>query len=87
MELLIRSPYRNAILSQILHGKHMWSNTDVDGDHDVFFTQVVTPLRELKYAGVFDALSEVESPIDGEVYITGIEIIGAINYHREREDN
>lgn len=80
------SPYRNAVRDQILDGKRMWSNAEFGGDHDVFFTQVVKPLRELKYEGLFDVLSEIESPIDGEVYIIGVEIIGAINYHQDDEE-
>jgi len=47
---------------------------------------VVKPLRQLRYEGVFDALNEIESPIDGEVYITCVEIIGAINYQEGEEE-
>jgi hypothetical protein len=80
------SPYRNTIRNQILDGKRTWSNAEFGGDHDVFFTEVVKPLRDLKYEGVFDTLSEIEAPIDGEVYVIGVEIIGAINYHEDENE-
>lgn len=82
----VPSPYQKEVLAQILDGKRMWSNAETGGDHDVFYTQIVTPLRELKYEGVIETLSEIEFPIDGNVYITGVEIIGAINYHHEAEE-
>ena len=80
------SPYRKQILAQVLDGKRSWSNADVGGDFDDFKTQVVDPLRELKYEGIIETLDEIEFPIDGDLHICGVEIIGAINYHYEAED-
>ena len=79
------SPYQKEILAQVLDGKRSWSNAEVKGDPDVFKTQVIVPLRELKYEGVIDQLEEVEAAIDGEVHIVMVEIIGAINYHHEED--
>jgi hypothetical protein len=79
------SPYQKEILEQVLDGKTHWSNAEVDGDFDVFKTQVVVPLRELKYEGIIDQLEEVEAAIDGEVHIVVVEILGAINYHHEED--
>jgi hypothetical protein len=86
MSLGMGSPYRKEILDQILDGKRMWSKADFGGDYDDFKTQVVAPLRELRYEEVVDDLCEINFPIDGEVHIAGIEIIGDINYHHEDEE-
>jgi hypothetical protein len=76
------SPYRKQIFDQILDGKRTWSvGEDFAGDYDDFKTQAVDPLRELKYAGVIEALSEIDFAIESDVKIAGIEIIGPINYH------
>jgi hypothetical protein len=79
------SPYRKEIYAQVLNGKRHWSNSETDGDDDAFFTEVITPLRELKYERIIDTLSEIEFAIDGNVHIVGEEIIDAINYHHEDE--
>jgi hypothetical protein len=81
------SPFRKEVLAQVLDGKRIWSNAETRGDHDVFYTQIVTPLRELKYDGVIDALNEIEYSIDGDTHIIGVEIIGGINYLLECEDD
>jgi hypothetical protein len=75
------------VRAQLLDGKRTWSKAELGADADAndFFTQVVTPLRELNYEGVIDTLNEVEFAIDGNVEITFVEIIGAINYHPEEE--
>jgi hypothetical protein len=80
------SPYRKEVLAQVLDGKRLWSNGETGGDGDVFYTQVVIPLRELKYEGVFDTLNEIEFAIDGDTRIVGVEIIGGINYLPDDED-
>jgi hypothetical protein len=80
------SPYRKEVLAQVLDGKRLWSNAETGGDRDVFYTQVVIPLRELKYEGVFDTLNEIEFAIDGDTHTVGVEIIGGINYLPEGED-
>lgn len=59
------SPYQKDILAQILDGKRRWANAEAEGDPDVFKTQVVVPLRQLKYEGVIDQLEEVEAEIEG----------------------
>jgi len=80
------SPYQKDILAQVLDGKRNWSNAEVNGDFDVFKTQVVDPLRELKYEGVIEELEEIRFAIDGESHIVVVEIVGAINYdHKEEE--
>jgi hypothetical protein len=79
------SPYQKEVLAQVLDGKRMSSNSETGGDNDVFFTRIVTPLRELKYDGLFDTLSEIVFAIDGDTHIVGVEIIGGINYLPEGE--
>jgi hypothetical protein len=75
------SPYRSQVLAQVLDGKRSWSHAVVNGDFDVFKTEIVAPLRELRGEGIVEQLSEISAAIDGDVYIIGVDIIGAINYH------
>jgi hypothetical protein len=70
--------YRQQILAEIRAGKRSWSYT-ASGDYHVFRTQVVEPLRQLKYDGVIQALSEVESRGNGGTRIVALHIIGAVN--------
>lgn len=72
------SPYRQQILAEIRNGKRSWSYAP-DGNYDVFRTQVVEPLRQLKYDGVIKALSEVESRFDGTTRVIEVHIIGAVD--------
>ena len=51
----------------------------MSGDFAAFRTQVVEPLRQLKYDGVIHALSEVESPVDGTTRVTAVHIIGPVD--------
>ena len=71
------SSYRQQILAEIRDGKRSWSYAPT-GDYEFFRTEVVEPLRQLKYAGVIQALSEVESPVDGTTRVVTVHIIGAI---------
>lgn len=80
------SAYQKEILAQILDGKRSWTNAEVNGDFDVFKTQIVDPLRELKYEGVIEELEEVRFAINGESHIAVVEIIGAINYDQNEEE-
>lgn len=70
--------YQQEILAQIRDGKRFWSYAETGKDFDTFKREVVEPLRQLKYAGVITALSEVESAIEGQERIIGIQIIGAV---------
>ena len=70
--------YQAQILAQIRDGKRIWSYAEIGNDFDAFRSAVVEPLRELKYAGVILALSEIESIVAGREQITGVEIIGGI---------
>jgi hypothetical protein len=40
---------------------------------------VVEPLRQLKYDGVIQALSEIESRENGAAQVIAVHIIGAVN--------
>ena len=78
--------YQKEILAQIREGKRFWSYAETGRNFDAFKREVVEPLRELKYAGVITALSEVESTIGGREQITGVQIIGAVDVRAEDED-
>ncbi|HSP44903.1 MAG TPA: hypothetical protein VLO30_02825 [Chthoniobacterales bacterium] len=70
--------YRQQILAEIRDGKRSWSYPQ-SGDYDVFRAQVVEPLRQLKYDGLIQALSELESPVDGTPRVIAVHIIGAVS--------
>jgi hypothetical protein len=72
------SSYRQQILTEIRHGKRSWSFAP-SGNYDVFRAQVVEPLRQLKYDGVIQALSEVESRENGTTRVIEVHIIGAVD--------
>ena len=74
----MNSSYRQQILAEIRDGKRSWSYAP-SGDYDVFRTQVVEPLRQLKYERVIRALSEVESPVNGRTRVIAVHIIGAVD--------
>jgi hypothetical protein len=78
------SDHLSEVRRQILdENKRLWSNAEVDGgDADLFFTQIVAPLRHLKAEGVFDHLDEIKAAIDGRFVIIGVEIVGPINVER-----
>lgn len=80
------SPYRTQILAQIRDGKRSWSHAELGAGFAAFRSEVVEPLRQLKYEGIVPALSEVESPVDGNVQITAVHIIGVINHNDEDEE-
>jgi hypothetical protein len=73
--------YRQQILAEIREGKRSWSYAP-SGDYDVFRTRVVEPLRQLKYEGVIQALSEVESPANARTRVIAVHIIGAVDLGR-----
>lgn len=75
-------PYRAHILAQIRVGRRSWSLADVADDRNVFRTQIIEPLRQLKYEGVLAALSEIESERGNDITITGVTIIGAVGEPR-----
>ena len=75
------SSYRQQILAEIRAGKRSWSYAP-SGDYDVFRTQVIESLRQLKYEGVIQALSEVESRPNGATRVIAVHIIGAVDLGR-----
>ena len=77
--------YRAQILAEIRHGKCSWSHADTSGDFDAFRTRVVEPLRQLKYDGTIQALSEVESSLDGTTQIIAIHIIGEVDLEQTKD--
>ena len=78
----MKSSYRQQILAEIRAGKRSWSYAP-GGDYEVFRTKVVEPLRQLKYDGIIQALSEVESPVDGTTQVVAVHIIGTVNLGQE----
>ena len=70
--------YRQQILAEIADGKRSWSYAP-SGDYEIFRTQVVEPLRQLKYDGIIQALSEVESRENGTTRVIAVHIIGPID--------
>lgn len=80
------SRYETQILAQIRHGKRSWSCADRGGDFAVFRREVIEPLRQLKYKGIIQALSEVEVPMTGKMEIIAVSIIGTISFEREEAE-
>jgi hypothetical protein len=72
------SSYRQQILAEIRDGKRSWSYA-LTGNYEVFRTHVVEPLRQLKYDGVIQALSEAESSVDGRTLVIAVHIIGTVD--------
>ena len=72
------SGYRQQILAEIREGKRSWSYAP-SGDYNVFRAQIVEPLRQLKYDGVIQALSEIESRDNGVTRVIAVHIIGAVD--------
>ncbi|MEY2584790.1 MAG: hypothetical protein QOD80_816 [Verrucomicrobiota bacterium] len=73
--------YRQKIVAEIRDGKRSWAYA-ASGVYDVFRTQVVEPLRQLKYDGVIHALSEIESRENGTPRVIAVHIIGAVDLRR-----
>lgn len=78
--------YQAQILAQIRDGKRFWSYAETGKDVYAFRREVVEPLRQLKYAGIIPALSEIEAIVAGREQITGVQIIGGINQSPEESD-
>jgi len=69
---------------ELLDGKRSWNyQEDAGGDHDVFFSEFVVPLRELKSAGFFDDARERKLNTRGGSRVASFHVIGAINYNAE----
>jgi hypothetical protein len=67
---------------ELLDGKRTRNyQQDAGGDCDVFFSECVQPLRDLKYAGFFDDLRERKLNTRGGSHIASVHIIGAISYN------
>ena len=74
------SPHYEDRWQEILDGKRSWGmHQDADGDPDIFYTNVVVPLRELRDNGVFDKLIEIKRNDRGRSDIARIDIVGAVN--------
>jgi len=71
---------------ELLDGKRIWSVADAGGDHDVFHTDFVIPLRDLKYAGFDDSL-EHKAHRRGGIRIDQVRISGAINFNAGTADS
>jgi len=72
---------------ELLDGKRIWSVADAGGDHDVFFSDFVVPLRDLKYAGFFDDSLEHKAHRRGGIRIDQVRISGAINFNAGTDDS
>ena len=72
-------PYRAKLLIEITSGRRSWSHTEVGGDVLAFRLQFVDPLRQLKYDGFFEALSEMESSVGYRTAITSVTILGRVS--------
>jgi hypothetical protein len=72
---------RNELIKQILdENKRSWdTNSDSGGDGDIFYTQVVRPLRELRDEGFFERLHEHAANEHGRQVIDRVDIGGSIN--------
>lgn len=65
---------------EILDGKRSWGkNEDAGGDADVFYTEYVLPLRELRDAEMFERLWEHRGSYRGTKVIDRVDILGAVN--------
>ncbi|HVF70491.1 MAG TPA: hypothetical protein VM940_02685 [Chthoniobacterales bacterium] len=77
---------RHHILTELRNGKRAWSYAP-GGDYQGFRRQVVEPLRQLKYDGVIQALSEVESPGNGTTRVIAVHVIGEIDLSRTQDED
>jgi hypothetical protein len=80
------SSFQQQILAEIRAGRRSWLYAP-GVDYDVFHTQVVEPLRQLKYDGVIQALSEVESPGNGTNRVVAVHVIGQIHWGAAQDED
>lgn len=67
--------------------KRSFSVEDVDGnDPDTFYSERVVPLRQLRARGVIEKLAETRLNRRGESYVARVDIVGAINFNQEQDD-
>jgi hypothetical protein len=79
--------YINDRKQEILDDKRKWTaKSDANSDFDVFFTQIVKPLRLLRDAGMFVKLQEVNTPTGRGYQISEVWIEGAINFDFPKVD-
>jgi hypothetical protein len=79
---------RDEIIQQILdRAKRSWNkNDDAGGDADVFYSEIVVTLRNLRAEGLFETLHEHRGSRHGLTRIDRVDIRGSINYNfREQE--
>ncbi len=68
------------VRQQILdENKRRFSFADYGNDRDVFFTEVVVPLRSLRAIGAMEKLEEIRLNEDGNTFVAFVDIIGAVN--------
>lgn len=69
---------------ELLDGRRKWDyQSDAAGDYDVFYSEFVVPLRELKCAGFFSEARERKINSRGGIYIGSFTILGAVNYNAQ----
>jgi hypothetical protein len=68
---------------ELLDGKHSWNVADAGGDYDIFYSEFIVPLRELKYGGFFEDLLENTRNQRGRKNIARADVLGGINYNAE----
>lgn len=72
--------YADERWQEILDGRKCWNKNDhAKSDSDVFYTQFVLPLRDLRDRGYFDGLHEYRGFYPGSTKVDRIDIKGAIN--------
>jgi hypothetical protein len=72
--------YKKDRYQEILDGKRAWNKNDnAGGDPDVFYSQFVIPLRDLKHEGLFDKLVEHTGNYRGRSDIDILHLIGAVD--------
>jgi hypothetical protein len=72
---------------EVIDGKSKWTcQADGGGDSDVFHTEFVVPLRELKFDGMFDEVLEIMGSRHGKLHVRTIKVLSAINYDHPAPD-
>jgi hypothetical protein len=63
---------------EIVDGKRIWDYNEYGADPEVFYTEVVGPLRELKELGMIRRLSEIEREVNGRKAVVRVDITGHV---------
>ena len=71
----------------MIDGKSTWTcHADGGSDPDLFHTEFVVPLRELKYDEMFDQVIEIMGSRRGKLHVRTIKLLSAINYDHPAPD-